>query len=609
MLCPRRTIAPGQDGLISTLSPFAGDLGQHGNVYPTHRGRRSSRPAAIYTQRSIADPYGRWSLAAIGVVMLCQLVFLVYRCDWDFCNDEAEYWAWSRHLDWSYFSRGPLIAWLLRLATESLGGMSVKLTGSLMLAVRLPAVLIGGLTAWGIFRLASLTIGARRPAMAAVLLLPAIPVLAIGGVVITSDTPLVCCWTWAAVWTYRALGSQGSRAWIAAGLIGAVGVWAKYSFLAFLASIGLFLLLSRAHRYQLRRSGFWVMSLLCIGLGLAPIFLWNLSHGWAGANQLADRVGLSSRATWVSIRPVLTFLGGDVVALGGIWWFAGIAAVTGAVVRVMRRAQSPANTETGELDFEDRTGLLFLLCLWGVIWAACFAASLLGETEANWMVPGYVSLVVLIGSRVDQVFARGGVRKWAYASGWLVCLTAVVAIHHMEWFYPVLARYLPTPTHSWPVPLRLYEPTARMRGHQALARAVQEHLKALEARGERPFVLTPTYGLASTLAFYLPGQPETYCLSWNFGMTPQPVNQHDLWHPNPRHDPDAFRSRAAIVVEDGNMPPNWAKQMLDKQVFGSLDSAERLTVSERSLVVGSWDISICHDYHGVAGYKQNPQPR
>ena len=201
-----------------------------------------SRPSAIYTKRLSGDPYGRWSLAAICAVMLCQVAFLVFGCDWDLCNDEAEYWAWSRQLDWSYWSRGPLIAWLIRLATELLGGMSVKLTGSLMLAVRLPAVLLGGLTAWGVFRLASLTTGHRRPAMMAVLLLPAIPVLAIGGVLITSDTPLVCCWTWAAVWTYRAVRSQQTRAWIAAGLIGAVGVWAKYSFLAFLASVGLFLL-------------------------------------------------------------------------------------------------------------------------------------------------------------------------------------------------------------------------------------------------------------------------------------------------------------------------------------------------------------------------------
>ena len=67
------------------------------------------------------------------------------------------------------------------------------------------------------------------------------------------------------------------------------------------------------------------------GLGLAPILIWNATHGWAGAGQLADRVGLSSRATWASIWPVLTFLGGDVVALGGIWWLAGVAAIGSAL--------------------------------------------------------------------------------------------------------------------------------------------------------------------------------------------------------------------------------------------------------------------------------------
>ena len=87
-------------------------------------------------------------------------------------------------------------------------------------------------------------------------------------------------------------------------------------------------------------------------------------------------------------------------------------------------------------------------------------------------------------------------------------------------------------------------------------------------------------------------------------MTPQPVNQHDLWHPNPRHDPAAFRARAAIVVEDANMPPNWAYHMFQKRVFGSLESTERVTVRERGVIVGAWDISICHDYRGVAGYQQ-----
>jgi hypothetical protein len=571
-----------------------------------------TRPSATYTGRASADPFARCAIGAILVVVLGQVAFLVLGCDWDLCNDEAEYWAWSRQLDWGYFARGPLIAWLIRLATESMGGLSIRLTGSMMLAVRLPAVLLGGLSAWGVFRLASLTTGARRSGLVAVLLLPAIPILAIGGVVITCDTPLVCCWVWAAVWSCRGVQRDDTRAWVLAGWIGALGVMAKYSMLAFPASVGLFLALSPAHRRQLARPGFWTMSLLCAGLGLAPIVVWNAQHGWAGAGQLADRVGLSARASWASIWPVLRFFGGEVAVLGGIWWLAGIVALGTALARLARADGERASGEKVRIDeraFDLRAGLLYLVCLWGVIWLACLAASLLGETEANWMAPGYVSLVVLIGMRVDKVLARGGATARIYVGAWCLSLTAVIAIHHTEWFYPAIARWVPSPTKRWAAPLRLYDPTARMRGHQDLSRAVAERLAALQARGASPFVLTPTYGLTSTLAFYLPGQPETYCLSWNFGMTAQPVNQHDLWHPNPRHEPEAFRGRPAIVVEDANMPPSVANQMIEKGVFGRMESIERVDVREQGLVVGSWYISICHDYHGIAGYLQNPARR
>jgi len=57
------------------------------------------------------------------------------------------------------------------------------------------------------------------------------------------------------------------------------------------------------------------------------------------------------------------------------------------------------------------------------------------------------------------------------------------------------------------------------------------------------------------------------------------------------------------------MPPSWAKHMVRKGVFGRLESIDRLVVRERGVIVGAWDISICHDYHGVAGYKQNPLVR
>src|SRR5262245_36240646 len=53
----------------------------------------------------------------------------------DLSGDEAQYWDWSRNLDLSYYSKGPLIAYIIRA--------SCAIFGDTMPAVRYPAILIG----------------------------------------------------------------------------------------------------------------------------------------------------------------------------------------------------------------------------------------------------------------------------------------------------------------------------------------------------------------------------------------------------------------------------------------------------------------------------------
>src|SRR5438552_6577273 len=89
-----------------------------------------------------------WRLLA-GLLVLAaaalRLTYLASDCPLDLAPDEAHSWDWSRHLDWSYYSKGPLVAWIIRASCEIFGNWSVSLIGSEMLAVRLPAVLCGTL--------------------------------------------------------------------------------------------------------------------------------------------------------------------------------------------------------------------------------------------------------------------------------------------------------------------------------------------------------------------------------------------------------------------------------------------------------------------------------
>src|SRR5277367_3146747 len=84
------------------------------------------------------------ALLILGAAAL-HLAYLAFNCPLDLAPDEAHYWDWSRHLDWSYYSKGPLVAYLIRAGCAVAGTWSEQHTASLTFAVRLPAVVCGAL--------------------------------------------------------------------------------------------------------------------------------------------------------------------------------------------------------------------------------------------------------------------------------------------------------------------------------------------------------------------------------------------------------------------------------------------------------------------------------
>jgi len=70
-------------------------------------------------------------LLVLAAALIGVKSWLTYGAGVELRFDEAQYWEWSQHLDWSYYSKGPLVAWLIAL--------SERLFGHSAWAVRLPA--------------------------------------------------------------------------------------------------------------------------------------------------------------------------------------------------------------------------------------------------------------------------------------------------------------------------------------------------------------------------------------------------------------------------------------------------------------------------------------
>ena len=66
-----------------------------------------------------AEPTWRGVVALIGAVLVLRIVYLCFLSTWPLVADEAHYWEWSRRPDWSYYTKGPGVAWVIWLDARS----------------------------------------------------------------------------------------------------------------------------------------------------------------------------------------------------------------------------------------------------------------------------------------------------------------------------------------------------------------------------------------------------------------------------------------------------------------------------------------------------------
>ena len=81
------------------------------------------------TARSEARAFGL-GLLGVALVTLWRLALLPFDRA-DLFVDDAQYWFWGQALDWGYYSKPPLIGWIIRLSTSLGSGRRMKKGASL----------------------------------------------------------------------------------------------------------------------------------------------------------------------------------------------------------------------------------------------------------------------------------------------------------------------------------------------------------------------------------------------------------------------------------------------------------------------------------------------
>lgn len=340
------------------------------------------------------DPYARGALLVACALTLARLVAL-FGTRLELYPDEAQYWIWSRHLDWGYFSKPPMVAWAIR-ATTAIGGDAEPW-------VRLSAPLFHLGATLAIFA-AGRRLYAPAVGFAAAGLYALTPAIQLSALVAATDAPLLFFLS-VSLWAYAALQQSDRKAGWAA-LLGAslgLALLSKYAGAYALAGIGLHLSLSRSARAA------WTppASLGAIGACaacLAPNLAWNIAHGFQTFEHTAANAALGAHG---AIHPpgLAQFLASQFGLVGPIP-FAVLAG--GAVVMAWR----------GRLTEADR--LLLAFALPPLI--AVSLVALLSRANANWAAAGWPSGLILAAAWLTRWRAR----RWLAAAVAIQALAAAV---------------------------------------------------------------------------------------------------------------------------------------------------------------------------------------
>jgi 4-amino-4-deoxy-L-arabinose transferase-like glycosyltransferase len=228
--------------------------------------------------------------------------------------DEAQYWWWAQTPDWGYFSKPPMIAWIVWLTTAIFGDHEW--------AIRFAAPLLHGATALVVYGIAQRSFNNARTGFWSALAYVTLPGISYSSGLISTDVPLLFFWALALYAFLRATAEPGWRWAIVCGVALGLGFETKYAMAYFFLGAGIAAAVSpEARRLVLSLRGFAILVLAL--LLLLPNVLWNAAHGFPTVAHT------SHNADWnharYSVMSVLSFLGGQFGVFGpfmmaGLLW-------------------------------------------------------------------------------------------------------------------------------------------------------------------------------------------------------------------------------------------------------------------------------------------------
>ena len=497
----------------------------------------------------------RWRNTAAALIVYAFVLRLVYAGSVEMMPEETYYWNYSRHLSYGYLDHPPMVAWLIRAATAVFGQSEF--------GVRAGALLCGAITSVFVYKLTRNLFGAAT-ALAALLLVQALPFFFLSGLLMTPDAPLAAAWAASLYFLERALIGNRSRAWWFAGICLGIGMISKYT-IALLGPVAVaFMLWDPQSRRWWARSQPYIGALLALAI-FSPVIIWNAQHEWASfAFQTSRRLAETPQFALHKL------IGSIIVLITPT----GLLAVIAALLYRYPADQTP--------DGARRRRLFNLAILVPVSVIALF--SLRHEVKLDWTgAPWTAALPAMALVMVNEDLRVARFAAWIRAA-WMPTIIAMLLIYGAGLHYLVLG--LPGvgyDKHIEAIPV----------GWRDLSAHVIETANAYRKEtGIEPLIVgMDRYAIASELSFYGGAHTPAGLQTANSHLFGGMGLMYGLWLP-----PKSLDGRNLLLVA-------WSAGELDDKFVHA--GVERLGPIEDDVLVRDGTL-ICHYYHRMAFNYHSP---
>ena len=304
-------------------------------------------------------------LVCLGAILALRLA-AVYAARIDLVLDEAQYWTWSRELAFGYFSKPPMIAWVIRAATAVCGDSAT--------CIRSASPVLYTFAAFMLYLTGRALYGPRVGFWTAIVF-ATLPGISYSSHLITTDVPLVLFWS-IALYAWVMLVKRQSMAFaVLLGVAIGVGLLAKQAMIYAFLCIACHALVSQEARDALKGGRGIVAGLLALTL-FAPNVIWNAEHGFPTVKHTGTNIGWKS--PYLHLPQLLEYIGVQFGVFGPILF-----------VVLMRTAWREIRRPSDQ-------GKVLLLSFSLPVLALLAIQALLSRAHGNWTATAYPAASILV---------------------------------------------------------------------------------------------------------------------------------------------------------------------------------------------------------------------